>query len=63
MNEELKQSQERLRDLQGNFNEVSQGFIDVLILEILTEEARFNALLKEARNGKPCKVFTYLEKK
>ena len=46
---ELKQSQERLKNLKVNFDEADPDFSDVVYLDIVAEEARFRALLREAR--------------
>lgn len=46
---ELKESKDRLKELNNTFNLVESDWIEITILEIMAEEARFNALLRIAR--------------
>jgi hypothetical protein len=46
---ELKESKERLENLNKAFNEVEPDFIDTIICLQLAEESRFNSLLRIAR--------------
>lgn len=46
---ELKESKDRLENLNKIFNEADPDFIDTIICLQLAEEARFNALLRIAR--------------
>jgi hypothetical protein len=46
---ELKESKERLRELDGMFNLADPDFIDTIIYLQMAEESRFNALIKIAR--------------
>ena len=53
---ELKQSQERLKNLKANFDEADPDISDVVYLDIKAEEARFRALLREARKEVRCEI-------
>lgn len=46
---ELKESKERLKELDSMFAQAEPDFIDTVIYLQMAEEARFNALLKLAR--------------
>lgn len=47
--DEITQSLERLRNLKSNFNEAGPAFLDVIIYGLMAEEARYSALLREAK--------------
>lgn len=49
--DELKESQNRLTELNKAFDLVDPEFVDTIIYEQMAEESRFNALLRIARKG------------
>lgn len=49
---ELNESKERLEELDNAFNLCDPEFIDIIIYAQMAEKARFEALLRLARNNK-----------
>lgn len=49
--DEIKESCERIKALATVYDQCNPEFLDALIYEQLAEESRYNALLIEARKG------------
>jgi hypothetical protein len=54
MTQELRESKERLNNLNDAFNLCDPEFSDIIIFELLAEECRYNSLLKVARRRNVC---------
>ena len=51
LKEQIKESTNRLYNLQAEFRETTNSFIDVIIYEMITEEKRLHTLISLSREG------------